>query len=175
MYKCLSTLILIIIVIPFTTFTGNAAEIIDLNSLVEGGAQYDGKQIVVQGEALLEAMERGEFAWVNIYDNTNALGIWMRLSDTKKIKFFGDYKNKGDVIMVAGIFNRACKEHGGDMDIHAASVEITTSGYSVKEIISSWKAIVGGALTLITLTLAGIYIKKTRSDKKTLLNSLESH
>lgn len=159
MSKTLTGLILILLVISLYSGTSEALDTVALNELVEEGKSFDGKNVAVRGEALGEAMERGGYAWVNISDQTNVMGIWMKLEDAKKIKFFGDYKHKGDIIKVSGVFHRACKEHGGDMDIHAAAVEIAEQGHPVKEEVGSRKIVTGAVLTLITLLVAGFYFK----------------
>jgi hypothetical protein len=49
------------------------------------------------------------------------------------IKFIGGYKTRGDVIEVAGVFNRACKEHNGELDIHAYRLSVVREGFCEKE------------------------------------------
>src|SRR5450756_1940772 len=53
-----------------------------------------------------------------------SMSVWAEKIDSEDIKILGGYKNKGDRVMVTGVFNRACHEHGGDTDIHAFSVEV---------------------------------------------------
>jgi hypothetical protein len=55
------------------------------------------------------------------------------------IKYYGDYHNIGDSVRVTGVFNRACKEHGGDMDIHCDSIEVVSNGYERTHDILRWK------------------------------------
>lgn len=162
MFKTLIGFILIIFIVFLYPGVSEALGTMNLNELVEQGKSYDGKNITVQGEALGEAMERGEHAWVNISDPTNVMGIWMNIEDAKKIKFFGDYKHKGDIIKVSGVFHRACSEHGGDMDIHGTAVEIVEQGHLVKEEIETRKIVVMSVLTLITLCIAVFYYKAIR-------------
>ena len=159
MSKTFAGIILILAIAIFCPAIGYAQEIIPLNELVENGKAFDGKNVTVQGEALGEAMERGEYAWVNISDPTNIMGVWMKKEDAGKIAIFGDYKHKGDIIKVSGVFHRACAEHGGDMDIHSIAVGIAEQGYPVKEEVETRKIVVGVVLTLITLCVAGFYYK----------------
>ena len=81
-------------------------------------------------------MLRGEFAWVNINDGDNAVGVWMKASLAKEINFTGSYKTQGDKVEVAGIFHRACLEHGGDLDIHAQSLRKLENGRTVNQVLS---------------------------------------
>jgi len=152
---------LILTVVAFFIFAGVAfgIETISINQLIENAKVMDGKTVVVQGEAIGEALERGNNAWVNINDGTNAIGIWLKLEDANKIKVFGDYLNIGDKVKVTGVFNRACVEHGGDMDIHAISIEVVENGYPVKEKVPSQKIAIGIILVVVTLMVTGFYFK----------------
>jgi hypothetical protein len=51
----------------------------------------------------------------------------------------GDYRHKGDMVEVMGVFNRACREHGGDLDIHAESIRVIALGYETERPISMSK------------------------------------
>lgn len=152
-------IIRLIIVMLFFFEESATAGIIDLNDLVENGKAFDGKSITIEGEAIGETLERGRYAWVNISDQSNVMGIWMKIEDAENIKFFGDYKHKGDIIKVTGIFRRACSEHGGDMDIHGTALEVVELGYPVKEEVGTSKIIVVIVLSLISLCMVGFYFK----------------
>ena len=54
----------------------------------------------------------------------------------KEIYFTGSYKTQGDKVEVAGIFHRACLEHGGDLDIHAQSLRKLENGRTVNQVLS---------------------------------------
>jgi hypothetical protein len=143
--------------------SSEAVEVMPINDLIENGRYYDKKTVAVQGEAIGEILEREDYAWVNINDKTNALGIWMPLKEAQKIQYFGDYKHKGDIVRITGTFHRACEEHGGDMDIHASTVEIVSRGNIVERRIASNKVMMSVILTLLTLIVSAIYFKATRA------------
>jgi hypothetical protein len=136
------------------SFSASAASAIPINDLAEKSLEYDGQMVCVQGEAIGEVLERGEYAWVNICDGGNAIGIWMTLDDAKKIGFFGDYKNIGDMILITGIFSRNCTEHGGEVDIHCGALEILSPGHHVPEPVSSVKIMI----TLFMVILAAVAV-----------------
>ncbi|MEW6170070.1 MAG: DNA-binding protein [Candidatus Omnitrophota bacterium] len=96
--------------------------------LINNAKQYDGKVVSYQGEVIGDVMVRGNFAWVNLNDGNNAIGIWLEKNYTKDILYTGSYKEKGDLIEITGIFHRACLEHGGDLDIHAQGIKILQRG-----------------------------------------------
>ncbi len=158
MYKIITGAALIILIFITAPCISGAQDNITLNDLIEKGKEFDGKTLSIQGEAVGEVLERGKYAWVNINDRTSALGIWMTNQDAGKIALFGNYKHIGDIVYASGTFNRACALHGGDMDIHADTVEIIQRGYFVKEEINTVKIIAGIILTLITVLVAGVYL-----------------
>jgi hypothetical protein len=127
----------------------SAASVIPINDLVEKSMEYDGQTVSIQGEAIGEVLERGEYAWVNISDGGNAIGIWMTLDDAEKIEFFGDYKNIGDTLLITGVFSRNCAEHGGEVDIHCGMLEILSPGHHVPESVPSAKIMITLFLTIL--------------------------
>ena len=129
------------------------AQPVSSTELINNAKLYDGKTVIYSGEVIGDVMLRGEFAWVNINDGQNALGVWMSSALVKEIKFTGNYKSRGDILEVEGVFHRACLEHGGDLDIHAQSLRKVGNGRVVKEKLNFDKAILSfillGALLLI--------------------------
>ena len=103
------------------------------SELINNAKEYDGKSVTYTGEVIGDVMLRGEFAWVNINDGDNALGVWMSASLAKEIKFTGNYKSRGDNLEIVGIFHRACLEHGGDLDIHAQALRKLGEGRVINQ------------------------------------------
>lgn len=159
MHKNSKIVIFIFISTLYFTITCNASNKIEVNQLIENAAVLDNTEVTVKGEVIGEALERGEYAWINISDTTNAIGIWIKQSDVNQIKYYGDYKHKGDTVKVTGVFHKACPEHGGDVDIHCTNIEIVETGYNIKEQLSSNKVIITLLLVLITIIAAAAYLK----------------
>jgi hypothetical protein len=109
------------------------AQAISSTELINNAKQFDGKQVVYEGEVIGDVMLRGDYAWINVNDSNKAIGVWVKASLAKAISYTGSYKSKGDWIEVVGIFNRACPEHGGDLDIHAQSLRKISSGRYIQE------------------------------------------
>ncbi|ADQ47160.1 hypothetical protein Calkro_2337 [Caldicellulosiruptor kronotskyensis 2002] len=135
-------LILIGIEVSYLTET-SLAKPIDSNTLINNAFKYDGKFIEFQGEAIGEIMKRGNYAWVNVHDGNNAIGIFLKYEDAKIIKYLGRHGVKGDTVYVKGIFNRACREHGGDLDIHAYQIKILKRGYEIEEKVDKIRLVIG--------------------------------
>lgn len=146
-------LILIILFLVFSSQEVAFSQSLSSGELIRNAKEYNGKLIVYSGEVIGDVMLRGEFAWVNINDGENALGVWMSAALAKEIKLTGNYKSRGDILEIVGVFHRACPEHGGDLDIHANSLRKVANGRMVKEKLNFDKAslslILLGALFLI--------------------------
>ena len=146
--------------VAMTAFSLNvlAAEITDINSLIEDARSHDGQQVTIRGEAIGEVLVRGENAWINIHDGTNAIGVWMTAKEATRVTAFGNYKNKGDILTVQGTFNRADPEHGGEADFHSISLMVSEKGFAVPEVVSSFKVMAAAVLSLSALTFAGFFL-----------------
>jgi hypothetical protein len=139
------TIMMVIVFSPL--FSQSKDQTVSSSTLVEKANSWDGRTVSFMGEAVGEAMRRGTMCWVhfnddaymwkNIEEGTKLGGynsgqaIWVKNDLAAKIRFFGDYLHEGDVVKVAGIFHAACREHGGDMDIHAVRLEIVRVGHPV--------------------------------------------
>ncbi|MDI6891957.1 MAG: DNA-binding protein [Actinomycetota bacterium] len=142
-----------------------AAEVVSSGELVERCQFYDGKVVTFRGEVVGDVMIRGEFAWINVNDDAYSKGsrklagynsgqsIWCRADDAKLIEVTGDYRHVGDIVEVRGMFNRACPEHGGDMDIHANEVRVVRRGRSISHPIENGKIRAASILFVISFAL----------------------
>jgi len=147
-------------------------------TLVESPKKFDGTSVTFEGEAIGEAMVRGDMAWIHVNDDAyylrnveegaalggynSGMAIWLPASEAEKIAHFGAYKYEGDVVRVEGVFNAACAEHGGDMDIHATSLEIVAAGRPAVDPISSVK--LAWALGLALLA-GGLWVTNRKWDE----------
>jgi len=122
---------------------------VSVSELIEHSAALEGTQVTIQGEAIGEALERGEYGWLNLADATGAIGVWVRQSDLARIRFYGDYKHKGDTVCVTGTFYGACAEHGGDFDVHVSSLTVVEAGHPVTRALSGGKLAASAALSAV--------------------------
>jgi len=109
------------------------AQQISSTELINNAAKYDGKSVVYAGEAVGDVMARGDFAWVNINDGDNAIGVWLSKESAGEIRYTGSYNCLGDEVEITGVFQRNCTQHGGDMDIHAQGIRKINPGRAVIE------------------------------------------
>lgn len=127
----------------------DAIPAVSSSDLINEAEKYDGSTVIFQGEAIGEELKRGDYAWINLSDGSNAIGIYMTQSQALEVKNYGSYSEHGDTVQIIGVFHRACSDHGGDLDIHAQSISIIKSGYEIHPQIS-------GRLIAAALTAAGI-------------------
>lgn len=163
MYKFIKTLIIVLYLSTILSINTRAESSFDLNDLVQNGKVLDGQEVIVEGEAIGEQMERGYYSWVNINDGTNAIGIWIDSTEAKKISYYGNYKYIGDTVKITGIFNRACKEHGGEADVHYISMNIIKNGYQVKQKVIPAKVVMTAILLIFVMSMLIFYYKKIRN------------
>jgi len=143
--------------------------------LVEKPKEFDGTTVTFTGEAIGELMARGDYAWIHLNDDAyeernveegaelggynSGMAVWVPTELTTPIDTYGDHKHEGSIVQIAGTFNAACKEHGGDMDIHATSLTLIRPGHVVVDVIPSWKAWL--ALVLIAGAAGLWWIERT--------------
>jgi hypothetical protein len=112
----------------FTAVQVYAAATVSSSELIAHAGQYNGQTVLYSGEVIGDVMARGDHAWINLYDGKNAIGVWVSLDLANKIRHTGSYRSLGDKIEIAGVFNRACVEHGADLDIHGQGLRIISEG-----------------------------------------------
>ena len=133
---------------------------ISSNELIENAIKYDKQIVVYSGEVIGDIMKRGDNAWINVSDGNNAIGVWLPYSETKIIKYAGRYDYKGDTVKIEGIFNKACPEHGGDLDIHSKKIEVLKEGYIVQKKINYKNVLIAGILLIFAAILNLIILRK---------------
>jgi hypothetical protein len=135
---------------------------------VTKGLFWNGKAVTFHGEAVGEVMVRGDYAWIHLNDDAymiknveegaklggynSGMAVWLPAALTNRIDTYGDYQHEGSIVEIRGTFNGACKEHGGDMDIHATSLEVMVPGHPVADPIPPWKAV----LAVVLAAVAGL-------------------
>jgi hypothetical protein len=97
--------------------------------LIEQAGLVNGREIIFQGEVIGDIMNRKDGCWINVLNHGTAIGVWISAEQRALITIAGRYGVQGDQVKIIGRFDRACPMHGGDLDIHASSVEIISPGF----------------------------------------------
>jgi hypothetical protein len=133
------------------------------------GLFWNGKTVTFHGEAIGEVMKRDDYAWIHLNDDAymeqnveegaklggynSGMAVWVSAGLTDQIDTYGDYKHEGTIVEVTGTFNGACKEHGGDMDIHATGLKILRAGHVVDDPVQLWKVLLAVGLIAVAFGL----------------------
>ena len=156
--KIAPILILLLFLFPISAHAEN--QTVSSTDLIENASELDGNTVSYSGEVVGDILYRGDYAWINVSDGENAIGIYIPASEAKKIELTGKYRVVGDTVSLTGTFHRACSEHGGDMDIHADAIVITEEGYRVADKPSVALLISAGALFLCAVAGTVLVLKK---------------
>lgn len=135
---------LLVLLVPVVALAeGNS---VNSNDLIDHAKDYDQTTVVYEGEVVGDILYRGDFAWLNVSDGNNTIGVYVTVAQASEISLVGRYGVQGDTIRVEGEFRRACAEHGGDLDIHASSVVRISAGQRVPMPLSRLTTILSIAL-----------------------------
>jgi hypothetical protein len=149
--------------VPCTLYPEAFAKTISSTELIEHAREYNNQVVEYEGEAIGDVMIRGGFAWVNVNDGQNAVGIWGQKDQVNRlVKCKGYYKRKGDIVNITGEFHRACPAHGGDMDIHMIKGSRIRDGFLIERQPSPTKMKWAGGLAVVALGLAALTAIRSR-------------
>jgi len=129
--------------------------------LIEQARLLNGQEIVYQGEVIGDIMRRKDGYWINVLNQGTAIGVWISAEQRALIKIAGRYGVQGDQVKIIGRFDRACPVHGGDLDIHASSVEVIRPGFTSPDELNLSRLILAVAL-LLSATGSLVVFQKTR-------------
>ncbi len=169
----LSFIVLLALLIAAAPVCAGAAGVTSVE-LVERPGEWDGRTITFTGEAIGEAMVRGDEVWLHLNDDAYAdrtvdeggalsgynsgHAVVANTELASAVTVFGDHRHRGDLVEVTGIFNAACPEHGGDMDIHVEGLRVMRPGVAVEDEPEPGKLAVL-TITLLLAALAGLGLR----------------
>lgn len=129
----------------------------DTTRLSAGDPALDRQTVQFSGEAVGEALNAGrDYRWVNLLDEGIAIGVYTTAKSVAAIDGYGDYDRTGAVVEVVGVYNVACDQHGGDLDVHATSVRVIKGSVARDHPVRSSKALAA----LVALGLAAWLIRR---------------
>lgn len=142
-----------------------AVQAIHLSDIVEKASAYDGERVAIEGEIIGDVMARGDHSWINILDSGTAVGVWAEKDRLPEIAYLGNYGAVGDRVYITGIMHRACPEHGGDLDIHAETIELVKNGMPISHPLDLTRLGAAIAFSLSGILLAILWRKRERREK----------
>ncbi len=156
--KTAAVWMMLLCTLPLWTYAQNNE--VGSTDLIEKASLYDGTAVSYSGEVVGDIMVRGDYAWIGISDGANTISVYVPATEAKKIQVVGRYRVVGDTVQITGTFNRACAEHGGDLDIHASKIVIMEKGYTKEDNPSKGLLIAAGVLFLCALTGTILVIRR---------------
>lgn len=149
--------------VPAVALAQGAPEVTSAE-LVEHAEEWNGKRVTFTGEAIGSAMRRGDIAWLHLNDDpyaTEADAATQRPSGynaghavlvpatlADRVRHFGSYRQRGDLVRVEGTFRAADPENGGDMLIEADVLTVVREGRELDAPVAPWKLWLLLALTV---------------------------
>lgn len=142
-------------------------------ALIEEPAAWDGHLVTFTGEAVGEAMARGGEVWLHLNDDAytetsiaggaapqgynSGLAVVVAAQDAEVVTVYGDYRHRGDTVRISGIFNAACPEHGGDMDVHASEISVVRAGTALTHSLETSSFVMLAISLVAAAAAAGAY------------------
>ena len=154
-------LLILVFVLHFSFYTFRcleAAPAILAEELLKEAEKYNGEEVIYKGEVIGDIMIRKDFTWINVRDETGAIGIFCPKELVNEIKHAGSYRFTGDIVSVRGTFHHSCPEHGGDTDIHAERINIIQKGKTISHPLEPKKVKASIILPAIAFVLAIIHL-----------------
>jgi hypothetical protein len=145
--------------------TASAAVVLidDGADFIEQAKALNGQVVEFQGEVVGDIMQRQDHAWINVLCRGTAIGVWISEDQQAALGLAGRYGVTGDTVKIIGQFSQACPEHGGDLDVHAITLEIVAAGQVKPEPLSTVKLIVAcGSFAAAAISLALLIRRRTR-------------
>ncbi len=130
-----AAVIVLLLSIPLLFPSASQAQEVPLTAteLITNAVKYDGKEVFLTGEAITERLERGDYCWINVFDGSIAIGVWMDIGMSEKIKNYGTNLIKGDTVEIIGTFFRADPLADGELDVRAKELRIVAPGHPTPE------------------------------------------
>jgi lysyl-tRNA synthetase class II len=135
---------------------------ISLKELLTYPDKFDKKTVEIKGEVIGEPILIKKGCWINISSQGFNIGVFVKKkSFLKKIHYWGDYKKKGDIVKIKGVFFKNCPLHF-EQDIHLKDLKVIEKGFQKKEKISSFKVKLTVVSFIICLVIVSIYLIKLK-------------
>lgn len=169
--KIISTFFIVTFAFVLLAFTSGVSEASDVrvSEILSNPSKYDGQKLTIRGEVVQFKAKSGDGYFVQLNDDPYveksiaegskpkgsniAISVFLPGKLVEKIKYYGSYRYKGDIIEVNGTFNTSCRKHQGETDFHAENIRIIKRGYPIKKTINFNLIIVSSFLLIFSLAL----------------------
>lgn len=135
--------------------------------LINNALKLDKQEIELQGEAVGEIIERDNGkCWINIYDGSSAIGVFIDIAEAKKIGIFGTHKYQGDIVAIKGKLYANDEATGGELDVQGKHLKVLTPGHPILHPVPLWKVIFAVAGVVSTALAFTFWLNYEHRKKK---------
>lgn len=112
---------------------------VDIRSLLAAGTRQDNRDVTFVGEAVGSPIRADDQnVWVNLKNAGSMIGVVISNEMASQITNYAGYEQTGDMLTVYGVFNLACADHNGELDVHAMAIQINEYGETWVTTASIW-------------------------------------
>ena len=125
-----------------------------VDTITSADSSLDGAVVQFTGEAIGEELiADGGNVWVSVEDEGALVSVYMTREQADVVKNYGSHLRRGTTLKIIGELHCVCRQHDGELDVHATEVEEIRRGGASKEHIDTWKLYAGLVLTGLGLAL----------------------
>lgn len=137
----------------------NDYALVDVSALLSAGERQDNRDVQLYATATGSPLNAGNGqTWVNVKDGAAMIGICMDSELARSIEHYGSYGENGDILLVKGTYHLACPEHNGELDVHAAEIEVASEGGPKEDSLDPTLCLFGALLTLLGTAILFAYL-----------------
>lgn len=123
--------------------------------LTRATERMDQELVRVSGEVVGYAANADKsHVWINIQGESGyTMGVLVTKTAASSISNYGSYGVIGDTVEILGVYNQMCDAHGGQLEVHASSVEVKQAGQTVMHAPDNKLGLVGVLMLLVSVIL----------------------
>ena len=137
------------------------AEITPVQKILEDPERFESNTVEVKGEAIGEPLYAKGGSWVNILSEGSHMAVVVDKTQLDKIKYWGGYRQSGDIIIVEGKFFKECPLHH-ETHMHVYALEVIARGMPREDTVPTFKVQMAVILFIICLTIGLVHLIKSR-------------
>lgn len=118
--------------------TENVVVTTRIGVLTAANRALDGATVSFSGEVVGDVMNADEgHKWVNLLaTDGSCIGVLVDDEMARRISNKGDYSTTGTTLQVRGIYSIDCKDHQGELDVHAIDARVLDPGGDIEHYVS---------------------------------------
>lgn len=118
--------------------TENVVVTTRIGVLTAANRALDGATVSFSGEVVGDIMSaEAGYKWLNLLaTDGSCIGVRVDEEMAERVSNKGDYSHTGTTLQVRGIYSIDCKDHQGELDVHAIDVRVLDPGGHIEHYVS---------------------------------------